>query len=84
MRYEDNILLVLHNVPVAKLPTVYKYWYNNLSSQIQIQRQYNISYTMLGATLARLGCYGVLVWPSIAFLISVFFVGEYLDRPPEG
>ena len=39
---------------------------------------------MLGVTLARFGCYGVLVWLIIGFLISVFYVGEYLDRPPEG
>ena len=38
---------------------------------------------MVGATLARLGCYGVLVWLLVGFFITLIFVGEYLDRPPE-
>ena len=38
---------------------------------------------MLGATLQRLGCYGVLVWLLIGGLIAIVYVGEYLDRPEE-
>ena len=37
--------------------------------------------TMLGATLKRLGCCGVLVWLMIGAVFATFFIGEYLERP---
>ena len=36
---------------------------------------------MLGSTLKRLGCCGVLVWLAIAGTFATFFIGEYLERP---
>ena len=36
---------------------------------------------MLGATLKRLGCCGVLVWLMIGAVFATFFIGEYLERP---
>ena len=36
---------------------------------------------MLGQTLKKLGCCGVLVWLTIAAVFSVFFIMEYLERP---
>ena len=36
---------------------------------------------MLGQTLKRLGCCGVLVWLTIAAVFSTFFIMEYLERP---
>jgi len=38
---------------------------------------------MLGATLKRLGCCGVLVWLLIGAVFATFFIGEYLERPEE-
>ena len=38
---------------------------------------------MLGSTLKRLGCCGVLVWLAIAGTFATFFIGEYLERPEE-
>jgi len=38
---------------------------------------------MLGATLKRLGCCGVLVWLMIGAVFATFFIGEYLERPEE-
>ena len=36
---------------------------------------------MLGQTLKKLGCCGVLVWLTIAGVFSTFFIMEYLERP---
>ena len=38
---------------------------------------------MIGSTLKRLGCCGVLVWLAIAGTFATFFIGEYLERPEE-
>ena len=38
---------------------------------------------MIGQTLKKLGCCGTLVWLALAAVMVVFFVGEYLERPPE-
>ena len=38
---------------------------------------------MLGSTLKRLGCCGVLVWLAIAGTFATFFIGEYLERQEE-
>ena len=42
-----------------------------------------ILYIMIGSTLKRLGCCGVLVWLAIAGTFATFFIGEYLERPEE-
>ena len=38
---------------------------------------------MLGSTLKRLGCCGVLVWLAIGGTFATFFIGEYLERSEE-
>ena len=41
----------------------------------------SLYFNMLGQTLKRLGCCGVLVWLTIAAVFSTFFIMEYLERP---
>ena len=38
---------------------------------------------MLGKTLRKLGCCGVLVWMAIGAIFATFFIGEYMERPEE-
>ena len=38
---------------------------------------------MIGPMVKKLGCCGVIVWLLISAVIATFYIGEYLDRPPE-